>query len=94
MSSINISIRKEAYDFLRSLKTRDKSFSEVILEFKKNKGNKEEIIRLVNMDRDINKVNWKEKEERMKDFRESFNKRIESTIKYMREAGDSIKKRK
>lgn len=35
MASVNISIKKEAYNFLSSLKTNNKSFSDIILEFKK-----------------------------------------------------------
>lgn len=34
MGSVNISLKKDAYEFLKSLKSDDKSFSEVILEFK------------------------------------------------------------
>ena len=34
MSSINISIKKEAYDFLKKSKTDDESFSDVILKIK------------------------------------------------------------
>ena len=35
MTSINISVKKEAYNFLKDMKTRDKSFSDIILSFKK-----------------------------------------------------------
>lgn len=35
MSSVNISIKQEAYEFLDSLKGEEKSFSDVILSFKK-----------------------------------------------------------
>ena len=35
MVNINISIKEEAYSFLKSFKAKDKSFSDVILEFKK-----------------------------------------------------------
>lgn len=37
MVSMNISIKREAYDFLKKLKTKDKSFSDVILNFRKDK---------------------------------------------------------
>ena len=37
MSSMNISIRKEAYDFLKSRKVKDESFSDVVLAFKEPK---------------------------------------------------------
>jgi predicted CopG family antitoxin len=35
MSSVNISIKKEAYEFLKTMKTDERSFSDVILSFKK-----------------------------------------------------------
>ena len=35
MASINISIKKEAYEFLKKMKTEDMSFSDVILRFRK-----------------------------------------------------------
>ncbi|HLC84928.1 MAG TPA: antitoxin VapB family protein [Candidatus Nanoarchaeia archaeon] len=38
MSSVNISVKKDAYEFLRSLKTNEQSFSDVILGFKTQKG--------------------------------------------------------
>jgi len=37
MSYITISINQEAYNFLKSLKAGDESFSDVILRFKENK---------------------------------------------------------
>ena len=93
MGSINISIKKEAYDFLKSLKSKDKSFSEVILEFKGRKGNDGSILLdfaggLKGLD-----VDWDKKEKRMKEFRESFNKRVEDTVKYMKEARECVRKR-
>ena len=39
MASINISIKKEAYDFLKNFKTYNKSFSDIILSFKKEQNN-------------------------------------------------------
>ena len=38
MVNINISVKEEAYDFLKKLKSKDKSFSDVILSFKKDTG--------------------------------------------------------
>jgi len=40
MASINISLTKEAYNFLKMLKGRDKSFSEVVLELKEKDAKK------------------------------------------------------
>jgi predicted CopG family antitoxin len=69
MASMNISIKKEAYDFLRSLKTKDRSFSDIILDFKKNKG---DIMRFAGVLKD---VDWDAREKEMREFRRSFNKR-------------------
>jgi len=81
MGSVNISIREEAYNFLRSLKAKDKSFSDVILEFK-SKGNKKNIMFLFGALKDVD-IDWDEKERSMKEFRESFDKRIKETAEYM-----------
>ncbi|MBI5803888.1 antitoxin VapB family protein [Candidatus Pacearchaeota archaeon] len=77
MVSINISIRREAYDFLRKLKNNDKSFSDVILEFKQQekKGSKEAIMKFFGALKEEN-VNWKEREKRMKEFKAEFEKRF------------------
>ena len=85
MASLNISIKKEAYDFLSRLKTKDKSFSDVILEFKENneeKGTAKSLLRFAGALKDAD-IDWVEKEKRMKEFRHSFNKRIEETAEYM-----------
>ena len=79
MGSVNISIREEAYNFLRSLKSEDASFSEVILEFKKigvkRKGSKEGIMEFFGILKDKN-IDWKAKEKRMKMFRRDFDERF------------------
>lgn len=86
MGSINISIKKEAYDFLRTMKSRDKSFSDVIMEMKNSginkKGSKENVLKFAGVLKDSD-VNWNEVDEKMKDFRKSFNERVERTRKYM-----------
>ncbi len=69
MSSINISIRKEAYDYLESLKSSDKSFSDVILSFKREASPLDFFGALKDKD-------WKGAEERMKGLRISFSERI------------------
>lgn len=83
MSSINISLKKEAYEFLKALKRKDKSFSDIILEFRENKSNKEKILELFREERDLSGIDWKGKERRMNKFRDSFNKRIKETMEYM-----------
>ena len=73
MGSVNISIKAEAYNFLKSLKTNDTSFSDVILEFR-NKKKKQDIMRFFGVLKD--KKDWNSTEKRMKSFRDSFNKRM------------------
>ena len=70
MTSINISLKKEAYDFLKNLKTKDKSFSEVILSFNKEQGN---VMRFFGV---LRNLDWDEKENKMKDLRTSFSKKL------------------
>jgi len=87
MVNINISLTEEAYNYLKMLKGKDKSFSDVVIEMKENgcnnKGNKEAIMKFFGCLKDKN-IDWVEKEKNMKKFREDFNKRIDSTRKEMR----------
>ena len=71
MASINISIKKEAYDFLENLKTKDKSFSDVILSFRKEQSS---ILRFFGI---LKTLDWDEKEKNMKNLRGSFNRRLQ-----------------
>ena len=70
MSSVNISLKKEAYNFLKSLKTKEKSFSDVILEFRQNDN---DLMRFFGI---LKEVNWKEKEHMHQEFRKEFEKRL------------------
>lgn len=70
MVSYNISIKEDAYDFLKRLKAKDKSFSDVILKFKENK---KDIMAFFGA---LKSIDWKEKEAKVKEFRTSFNKRL------------------
>ena len=82
MANINISIKKEAYEFLKTLKARDRSFSDVILEFKKSgddKGTARDLLRFAGALKDLD-FNWKEKESRMRELRNSFNSRMKKRI--------------
>ena len=65
MGSINISIKQEAYDFLREIKAKNESFSDVILSFKKD----QDLLRFHGKLKDLD---WNEKERRMKSLRNSF----------------------
>lgn len=71
MSSINIAIKKEAYDFLKNLKSREKSFSDVILSFKKDQDN---VIKFFGI---LKNIDWAEKEKNMQNLRGSFNKKLQ-----------------
>ena len=71
MASINISIKKDAYEFLKKMKGKDQSFSDVILGFNKDK---KDIMKFFGV---MKGSDWEEKEKNMKGFRESFNKRLQ-----------------
>ncbi|MBS3176448.1 antitoxin VapB family protein [Candidatus Woesearchaeota archaeon] len=71
MASLNISIRREAYDFLHRLKSKNKSFSDVILGFKKDQSD------LMMFFGVLRESDWKEKGQEMKEFRTSFDKRLQ-----------------
>ena len=79
MSSTNIAIKREAYEFLRSLKDRSKSFSDVILEFKERefikRGSKEAAMKSFGVLKDKG-IDWKAKEEKMAFFRKEFEDRF------------------
>ena len=70
MASINISVKKEAYNFLKNLKADNKSFSDIILSFKKEQRG---IMRFFGV---LNGLDWDNKEKSMKSLRESYNKRL------------------
>ena len=67
MASINISIKKEAYDFLNHFKRDDMSYSDVILSFRKKD---DSIMRFFGKLMD---VDWDERKKNMDSFRRSFN---------------------
>ncbi len=71
MGSINISIKKEAYDFLKYIKPKDKSFSDIILSFKKEK---KDIMGFFGV---LSDIDWAKKEENMKELRTSFTKKVQ-----------------
>ena len=81
MTNINISIREEAYQFLKSLKTGNRSFSDIILGFKKVKS-KDNLMSFFGAMHDM-KIDWYTKEKTMKEFRSSFGRRITKTIEDM-----------
>jgi len=85
MASMNISLTEEAYRFLKMLKGKDKSFSEVVLEIKGEnfrKGSKENVLKFAGILKDKN-IDWKQVNKNINEFRENFNERIERTEDYM-----------
>ena len=85
MSNVNISLKKEAYEFLKALKSRNKSFSDVVLEFKEKNNTSRNGKALLKYAGALNSLNidWEAKERGMKGFRDSFNKRIVETKRKM-----------
>ncbi len=70
MPSVNISLKRQAYDFLKSLKSDSKSFSDVILEFKERRRNIMDFFGV------LKNESLGDRERRMSDFRASFNRRL------------------
>ena len=71
MASINIAIKEEAYKFLKNLKSGNKSFSDVILSFKKEQKD------LMVFFGALKDLEWENKEKNMKSLRESFSKKLQ-----------------
>ncbi len=69
----NIAIREEAYAFLKSLKTGDRSFSDVILGFKEQAQSTEGIMRFFGTLQD---VDWDERRKAMAGLRREFEERL------------------
>lgn len=65
MVSMNIAIKKEAYDFLRERKGEGQSFSDVILSFRKEN----DIMRFFGKLKD---VDWDAREKEMQDLRDDI----------------------
>ena len=76
MASVNISVREEAYEFLKSLKSREKSFSDVILEFKKDDKTNRSGRSLLRYAGVLKDVDWRSREKEMKEYRDLFNKKV------------------
>jgi len=70
MTSVNISIRKEAYQFLRSLRARDQSFSDVILGRKRRQNG---VMRFFGA---LKEKDWNVREARMNELRKEFEERL------------------
>lgn len=70
MASVNISIQDEAYRFLRSLKSGNQSFSDVILGFKRRQRG---VTRFFGVLKD---KDWESSEKRMRSLRQAFEERL------------------
>jgi len=77
MTNINISLRKEAYDYLKSLKRQNQSFSDIILTFKGDnkikKGSKDAVIQFAGILEDIN---WEKRKKIMHSFRQEVEEKL------------------
>ena len=71
MASMNISIKREAYDLLKQMRGKGMSFSDVILGFRKQN---KSVMRFFGALKD---VDWDAREKRMKEFRDEFDRRLE-----------------
>jgi len=80
MGSINISLKKEAYDFLNSIRKKDQSFSEIILEFKKEKKfTGKDLLKYAGvLNEERAEEIKKEIKENRKDFEKELNKRVKN----------------
>ncbi len=85
---MNISIKEDAYKFLRSMKGRDESFSDVILGFKEKKtSNGKMLVELRNKyDEKLKDIDFSDVEKNIKGFREEVEERMDETAEYMRDS--------
>ena len=71
MGSTNISIKQEAYDYLKSIKTADESFSDAILKLKDNQKKDGQLAaQLAKNHKKPSKKHVKEREKAIQKFRE------------------------
>jgi len=88
MSSVNISIKKEAYTYLKSIKKEGESFSDVILKFKEEKKNGAFMVNLALAlkerakkeygfnDADLDEKYFEEREKNIKQVRQQLEKEL------------------
>lgn len=79
MSSINISIKKEAYDYLKSIKKEDESFSDAILKLKEEQ--KKDGLLVAELaekygTEDVDEYYFKERQQSFKEFRQEFERNL------------------
>ncbi len=83
MGSMNISIRKEAYDLLSALKGKDKSFSDVIIEVvsERKKGNSRDILKFAGILKEKGDDYWKGRKKDYEKIRKELNFELENRSK-------------
>ena len=83
MGSMNISIKKEAYDLLSALKGKDKSFSDVIIEVvnKRKKGNSKDIMKFAGILREKEGDYWKGRKKDYEKIRKDLNSELDNRSK-------------
>ncbi len=69
----NIAVSEDAYSFLKSMKTGDRSFSDVILGFKERAQGSEGIMRFFGVLKD---VDWDVRKKEMNSVRKEFEERL------------------
>jgi predicted CopG family antitoxin len=82
MVNINISLTEEAYNYLKMLKGKDKSFSDVVIEMKENKcnkmKNKELLMKYCGV---IDSSELDRLDKRTKEIREDLNRELNERVK-------------
>ncbi|MAE49452.1 hypothetical protein CMI48_01350 [Candidatus Pacearchaeota archaeon] len=77
MVNINISLKKEAYDYLKARAGKEKSFSDVVLDFKEReqvkKGSKEALLKFAGV---LKNIDWEKRKKVMADFRNEVEQRL------------------
>ena len=81
---MNISIKKEAYDFLKARKGKDESFSDVILSMREEKGSIRSLLKFAGVLKGSKSII--EIEKNIASLRNKDGDRVEEMIQYMEES--------
>lgn len=78
MSSINVSLRQEAYDYLKSIKSEDESFSDAVMKLKEERKTDGALaVQLAQHHKKPSQEHIKEREQAIKQFRKNFERRTQ-----------------
>ncbi len=80
MANVNISIKEEAYQYLKMLKGKDKSFSDVIIEMKENRTEKGTAKSLLKFAGKLKHLDAKKFDKIRDDLNEDINKRARESF--------------